>query len=50
VAQKVNDDPDTKMCALLIKDFLEHFKMDYTLLVYNPEMALTPTAGSAPGQ
>ena len=26
--------------ALLVKDFLEHYKMDYTLSVYLPEVAL----------
>lgn len=27
--------------ALLVKDFLEHYKMDYTLSVYLPEIALS---------
>ena len=39
-AAKVHEDADTKMVALLVKDFLEHYKMDYTLSVYLPEVAL----------
>ena len=29
------------MVALLIKDYLEHYKMDYTMSVYLPEIALS---------
>ena len=39
-AAKVHEDPDTKLVALLVKDFLEHYKMDYTLSVYLPEISL----------
>lgn len=42
-AAKVHEDPDTKLVALLVKDFLEHYKMDYTLSVYLPEIALSGT-------
>ena len=40
-AAKVHEDEDTKLVALLVKDFLEHYKMDYTLSVYLPEIALS---------
>ena len=39
-AAKVHEDPDTKLVALLVKDFLEYYKMDYTLSVYLPEISL----------
>jgi FGFR1 oncogene partner len=39
-AAKVHEDPDHKLVALLVKDFLEHYKMDYTLSVYCPEVAI----------
>ena len=42
-AAKVHEDPDTKLVALLVKDFLEHYKMDYTLSVYLPEISLQNT-------
>lgn len=37
----MHEDADTKLVALLVKDFLEHYKMDYTLSVYLPEIALS---------
>ena len=40
VAAKIHEDPDAKLVALLVKDFLEHYKMDYTLSVYKPEIAI----------
>ena len=40
-AAKVHEDPDTKLVALLVKDFLEYYKMDYTMSVYLPEIALS---------
>ena len=40
-AGKVHEDPDSKLMALLIRDFLEHHKADYTLSVYNPELSLS---------
>lgn len=40
----MHEDPDTKLVALLVKDFLEHYKMDYTLSVYLPEIALSNSA------
>ena len=42
-AKNVHEDPDTKLVALLVKDFLEHYKMDYTLSVYLPEISLSNT-------
>ena len=46
-AKNVHEDPDTKLVALLVKDFLEHYKMDYTLSVYLPEISLS-NAGEHP--
>ena len=40
VAGKIHDDPDSKIVALLIREYLEHYKMDYTLSVYLPEVAM----------
>ena len=40
MAGKVHEDPDSKLIALLIKEYLEHYKMDYTLSVYLPEVAM----------
>jgi len=40
VAGKIHEDADSKLVALLIKDYLEHYKMDYTLSVYLPEIAM----------
>jgi len=40
----VHEDTDTKLVALLVKDFLEHYKCDYTLSVYCPEVAIQNTA------
>ena len=39
-AGKIHEDPDSKLMALLIKEYLEHYKMDYTLSVYLPEIAM----------
>jgi len=40
VAGKIHEDPDSKIIALMIKEYLEHYKMDYTLSVYLPEIAM----------
>jgi hypothetical protein len=40
VAGKIHEDPDAKLMAFLIKDYLEHYKMDYTMSVYLPEVAM----------
>lgn len=40
MAGKIHEDPDSKIIALLIKEYLEHYKMDYTLSVYLPEIAM----------
>lgn len=40
-ASKIHEDPDAKLVALLVKDFLEHYKMEYTMSVYLPEIALS---------
>lgn len=47
-AAKVHEDQDTKLVALLVKDFLEHYKMDYTLSVYLPEIALSGAQDQIP--
>ena len=39
-AGRIHEDPDSKLMALLIKEYLEHYKMDYTLSVYLPEIAM----------
>ena len=39
-AQKVHESEESKLVAQLIKDYLEFFRMDYTLSVYTPEIAL----------
>ena len=33
---EIHDDEDSKIIALMIKEYLEHYKMDYTLSVYLP--------------
>ena len=40
IASKIHEDPENKLIALLIKEYLEHNKMDYTLNVYLPEIAM----------
>ena len=40
VAGKIHEDADSKLVALLIRDYLEHYKMDYTMSVYLPEIAM----------
>ena len=39
-AGQIHDDPDNKIIALMIREYLEHYKMDYTLSVYLPEIAM----------
>ena len=39
-AQKVHESEESKLFAQLIKDYLEFYRMDYTLSVYTPEIAL----------
>ena len=39
-AQKVHESEESKLVAQLIKDYLEFYRMDYTLSVYSPEIAL----------
>ena len=39
-AQKVHESEESKLVAQLIKDYLEFYRMDYTLSVYTPEIAL----------
>ena len=40
MASKIHEDQDSKIIALLIKEYLEHYKMDYTMSVYLPEIAM----------
>ena len=40
LVEKVHDDPDSHLVAMLIKDFFEHHKLKNSLSVYNPEIAL----------
>ena len=39
-AGHIHDDPDSKIVALMIREYLEHYKMDYTLSVFLPEIAM----------
>jgi hypothetical protein len=39
-AQKIHDDPDAKLIALLIREYMEHYRMDYSLSVYLPEVVM----------
>ena len=39
-ANKIHEDAESKMMALLIREYLEYYKMDYTLSVYLPEVAM----------
>lgn len=39
-ASKLQEDPDAHLVALLVRDYLEHYKMDYSLSVYQPEAAI----------
>ena len=39
-AAKIHDDPDAKLVALLIREYMEHYRMDYSLSVYLPEVVM----------
>ena len=39
-AQKIHDDPDAKLIALLIREYMEHYRLDYSLSVYLPEVVM----------
>ena len=39
-AGAIHEDEDSKLIALMIREYLEHYKMDYTLSVYLPEIAM----------
>ena len=39
-AGQIHGDEDSKIIALMIREYLEHYKMDYTLSVYLPEIAM----------
>ena len=38
--EKVHNDPDSQLMAMLIKDFFEHHKLRNSLSVFTPEIAL----------
>ena len=40
-ARKVLEHASGAICAELVKDFLEHYKLDYTLSIYMPEVNMT---------
>ena len=40
MVEKVHNDPDSQIMAMLIKDFFEHHKLKNSLSVYSPEIAL----------
>ena len=39
-AAKIHEDPDSKLIAMLIKEYMEFYKMDYSLSVYLPEVVM----------
>ena len=39
-AQKVHESEDSRLVAHMIKEYLDFYRMDYTLSVYTPEAAL----------
>jgi len=39
-AKKVLQTASGVLCAELVRDFLEHYKLDYTLSIYMPEVNL----------
>jgi len=41
LAAKITDNEDGQICAELIRDFLEFYKMDYTMQIFVPECNLT---------
>lgn len=40
MAKRVLSTASSHICAELVKDFLEHYKLDYTLSIYLPEANL----------
>jgi hypothetical protein len=40
IAAKIHEDPDSKLIALLIREYMEHYRMDYSLSVYLPEVVM----------
>ena len=39
-AAKVHESEEAKLISLMIKDYLDYYRMEYTLSVYMPEAAL----------
>ena len=42
MSAKLMENPDVLLCAELIRDFLEFYKMDFTLQIFVPECNLPP--------
>tara|TARA_B110000285_G_C14806261_1_gene459853 strand:+ start:107 stop:247 length:141 start_codon:yes stop_codon:yes gene_type:complete len=40
IAAKIHEDPDSKLIAMLIREYMEHYRMDYSLSVYLPEVVM----------
>lgn len=44
IAHKIAENEDAKLMAQMIREFLEFYRMDYTLSVYLPEVAMSNDA------
>ena len=40
IAKKINEITENQIAAELVRDYLEHFKLDYTLSIFLPESGL----------
>jgi len=41
MARKIMANPSGSLCTELIRDFLEFYKLDYTLSIFTPEVNLS---------
>ena len=46
---KIHENEDALLSAHIMKDFLDHYQMDYTKSVYSPEAALQHSAYTKEG-
>eukprot|EP00742_Colponemidia_sp_Colp-10_P007158 GILJ01007687.1.p1 GENE.GILJ01007687.1~~GILJ01007687.1.p1 ORF type:complete len:384 (+),score=71.77 GILJ01007687.1:23-1153(+) len=49
LAQKINQTPQGRIAAELVREFLQFFRLDYSLSVFLPESNLTPNPKEADG-
>ena len=40
IASKIHESEDSKLVAQLVREYLEYYRMEYTLSVYLPEVAM----------